>query len=277
MEKYTDKPIILFELSLFGGSMSSLLSILRDRLTGGAMGPKQPLTLVTPNPEQVVMTRNNPQLLAAMQDASLRISDGIGLVYASKLLSKRGEPKLEQRLPGRIVVESLLTLAAERKLSILVLGGRELGDSSGKLRAFSLENGASLKADNWHWSPGYEQVSAPTPDEERNLEKVLFSLKPDIIFVCYGAPHQELWLAQHEQLLESAGVSVAMVAGGTFDVLTGKLERPPGWMTRSGLEWLYRLYQEPWRWKRQLSLITFIGLVAGELFSVDEHPDSMQK
>lgn len=277
MEKYTDKPIILFELPLFGGSMTALLSILRDRLTGGAVGTKQPLTIVTPNPEQVVMTRNNPQLLAAMQDASIRIPDGIGLVYASKLLSKRGEPSLQQRVPGRVVVESLLKLAHERKLSVLVLGGRELGDEKGKLLPILLENGASLHADNWHWSPGYQQVSVPTPEEQRSLEKTLLSVKPDIAFVCFGAPFQEQWLTSHGQLLEKSGVRVAMVAGGTFDVLTGKLQRPPRWMQRSGLEWLFRLWQEPWRWRRQLSLVTFVGIVMGELFGPDNHTDSRSK
>ena len=85
-------------------------------------------------------------------------------------------------------------------------------------------------------------------------------IKPRLVFVALGAPTQELWIAQHRNLLRKNNVEIAMAVGGSFDYLLNKVPRAPRWMQKLGLEWLFRLIIEPWRIKRQLRLIGFIAL-----------------
>lgn len=105
----------------------------------------------------------------------------------------------------------------------------------------------------------------PRATEHTALLSCIQSVAPDILFVAFGAPAQEKWVIEHKAVLEKAGVRLVMVVGGAFDMLLGKVERAPQWMRSIGLEWLYRLIQEPWRWKRQIALITFMKLVFQDL------------
>ena len=73
--------------------------------------------------------------------------------------------------------------------------------------------------------------------------------------MAYGAPQQDKWIARN---LARTGVSVAMGIGGSLDFIVGRQQRAPQWMQRVGLEWLYRLAREPWRWRRQLALPKFV-------------------
>lgn len=86
---------------------------------------------------------------------------------------------------------------------------------------------------------------------------------PDILFVAYGFPKQEEWIAEH---LEKLPVRVMMGVGGSFDYLSGEVSRAPLFLRRMGLEWLYRLFHQPWRLKRQLVLPKFILLVLKQRF-----------
>jgi N-acetylglucosaminyldiphosphoundecaprenol N-acetyl-beta-D-mannosaminyltransferase len=79
-----------------------------------------------------------------------------------------------------------------------------------------------------------------------------------MLFVAYGAPQQDKWIARN---LDRLGVPVAMGVGGAFDFLSGRAGRAPGWMRRLGLEWLHRLVRQPWRWRRMLALPHFGWLV----------------
>lgn len=282
MNKQLDKSIILCNLSFFGGQMNDLLTLLVDRLTAGEASDQKPLTVVTPNPEQVVLTRNNPAFLVALQNADVRIPDGIGLIYASKILSWRyGVPRLTQRLAGKTIALKVLSWAEKQPTRVLVIGGRELGQvvgaagtTAGNLGAYQLkpimgENGLLLENTHWFWLEGYRQVRQPRAAEESALVSALDQLRPDVVFVAFGAPDQELWLESHLALLQAKQVKIAMVVGGAFDVLTGTLQPAPTWMEQSGLEWAYRLWQQPGRWRRQLRLLQFVWLTARGLFSRD--------
>lgn len=288
------KSIILFDLSFFGGPMSALLKILTDRLTAPAPNDQRPLTVVTPNPEQVMLTRNDPAFLQALQAAAIRIPDGIGLVYASKILRWRfGSSALTARLPGKDVVAALLAWAHPRQETVLVIGGRQLGQvrpgqeqsisrsqtiarqtkehapAYSQLLPIQKTDGTLLENKRWFWTEGYRQVETPTPSEEEQLDQLLDQLRPDLVFVAFGAPWQEEWLAAHHEQLHQHGVQVAMAVGGTFDTLTGKLGHAPRWMEQFGLEWAYRLWQEPWRWRRQRRLLGFVGLVIQSMWKAD--------
>ena len=85
--------------------------------------------------------------------------------------------------------------------------------------------------------------------------------EPDILFVAYGAPQQDKWIARN---LERLGVPVAMGVGGAFDFISGRAKRAPRWLQRLGLEWLHRLACEPWRWRRMMALPRFVWLVVRE-------------
>jgi N-acetylglucosaminyldiphosphoundecaprenol N-acetyl-beta-D-mannosaminyltransferase len=101
---------------------------------------------------------------------------------------------------------------------------------------------------------------AGSPDlaEEDAIIERIRSAQADILCVAYGAPAQELWIGRN---LTRLPVAVAMGVGGAFDFLAGRQVRAPRFMQRAGLEWLYRLYQEPWRWRRMLALPAFAILV----------------
>jgi N-acetylglucosaminyldiphosphoundecaprenol N-acetyl-beta-D-mannosaminyltransferase len=80
---------------------------------------------------------------------------------------------------------------------------------------------------------------------------------PDLLLVAYGVPAEERWIAQNRDRL---GVPVMIGVGGAFDFVAGVARRAPVWMRRVGLEWLHRLLQEPWRWRRQAALPRFVAL-----------------
>jgi N-acetylglucosaminyldiphosphoundecaprenol N-acetyl-beta-D-mannosaminyltransferase len=96
---------------------------------------------------------------------------------------------------------------------------------------------------------------------EQQVCEQLQNSQPDLILVGLGVPRQELWIQKYRYLCPNA---VWIGVGGSLDVWAGKKNRAPKWMSRNHLEWLYRLYQEPWRWKRMLSLPHFVWCVTKE-------------
>ncbi len=255
--------------------MDELLEILTQRLAQPPLEKESCLTLVTPNPEQVVLTRSNPLFQTALQKADVRIPDGIGLVYASKMYALlHGVDSLSQRLAGKAVVSRLLAWVQDQSVPVLVIGGRSLGegaddpsvvDRAQRLKPVFLGQRSAIVTDKWFWTEGYAHAESPTDGEETQVRAMIRTLQPKLVFVALGAPHQELWLESHRAFLAANNVRVAMVVGGAFDVLTGSLKQPPVWMEKAGFEWLFRLWQEPWRWRRQLQLLQFVGMTMSEL------------
>jgi N-acetylglucosaminyldiphosphoundecaprenol N-acetyl-beta-D-mannosaminyltransferase len=100
----------------------------------------------------------------------------------------------------------------------------------------------------------------PAPTGEAAARAVLTAAGPiHLLLVAYGAPRQEAWLARN--LPHLPGVAIGIGVGGTFNFIAGRSPRPPAWMQRVGLGWLFRLLSEPWRWRRQLALPHFAALV----------------
>jgi N-acetylglucosaminyldiphosphoundecaprenol N-acetyl-beta-D-mannosaminyltransferase len=92
------------------------------------------------------------------------------------------------------------------------------------------------------------------PDDEPALQKRLQDLQPAVILVALGVPRQEYWIQQQRSLCPHA---IWIGVGGSFDIWAGLKERAPAWFCEHHLEWLYRLYKEPWRWRRMLALPHF--------------------
>ena len=102
-------------------------------------------------------------------------------------------------------------------------------------------------------------AGSPAREEEDEIVARINASGARILFVAYGPPRQELWIARNAARLKS--VAVAMGVGGTFDTLAGIVPRAPKWMRDAGLEWLYRLLRKPSRLKRQMSIPYFMWLV----------------
>jgi len=194
--------------------------------------------VVTLNPEILMASRREAPLAAAIDAAALVVPDGIGLVWASRWL---GRP-LRQRVSGSDLVPRLAALAAARGWSIFLLGAAPgVADvAAAKLRAAN---------PTLHIAGTY--AGSPSPDEEEAIVARIRAAAPQVLFVAYGAPAQDLWIARN---LARLGVPVAMGVGGTLDFIAGTRRRAPAWVQRAGLEWLYRLWQEPRRWRRMLAL-----------------------
>jgi N-acetylglucosaminyldiphosphoundecaprenol N-acetyl-beta-D-mannosaminyltransferase len=178
-------------------------------------------------------------------------ADGQSVVWASRLL---GEP-VPERVAGIDLMDELLAAAAERDLSVYLLGAREhllqralrrLRERYPRLRVVGARNG--------YFEPG----------EGAAVADKIHEAGPDLLFVAMSSPAKELWLDRH---LERTGARFAMGVGGAIDVLAGERMRAPSWLQRLGLEWVFRLAQEPRRmWRRYLlGNAKFVWLVAREL------------
>lgn len=196
--------------------------------------------IVAINPEKIMKAQDDASLKELLNKADYQIPDGIGVIIASKL--KGG--KIRQRVTG---IDMMLTLceAAEKNGKKIFLYGAKPGraeEAKSRLeeRFPSIQIVGVLN--------GYEK-------DEKLVEKTINDANPDIIFVAKGSPAQEYWILDHMHRLAP---KVYQGVGGSFDVISGHIKRAPAIFQRFGLEWLYRLMLEPWRWKRQLLLPKFL-------------------
>lgn len=253
MKKSINKSSFFNQFDFYRQSQQSLLEKLHQHLQFG-----QDLKIVfTPNPEQLVQASYQFQFAQALKQADYLLPDGIGLVWASRFLSEQKFAQIKERITGVEVAQALLSFAQNKQLRVLIIGGQNYQDFVSNSQIFSkLKSTYQLKS-NLYWNFGYKDVKDPQPEEEAKLKQILSQLKPDIIFVAFGAPWQEQWVVEHQKLLAANKVKLAMVVGGAFDFIFGKVKRAPDWLQTLGLEWLYRLIKQPWRFKRQLRLIEF--------------------
>lgn len=207
-------------------------------LEGVVPGARQVVTL---NPEMVMAAGQHAALRDAIRAADLVLPDGIGIVWALRL---RGETILE-RVAGVDLLDAFAELAATRGYRIFLLGAAPGVAAAAADQLVRRHPGLRI-AGTWAGSP--DDADAPDIVERINASGA------DVLFVAFGAPAQELWIAAHRPQL---GAAVAMGVGGAFDFLAGRVPRAPQWMRRCGLEWLYRLARQPWRWRRMLALPRF--------------------
>jgi len=197
--------------------------------------------IVTPNPEFVMRAQKDTEFKQILNKADLAIPDGVGLIWAGKILGT----SFKERVTGVDFMLGLCELAAKEGYTIGLLGGRDgVAEKTAKNLQGKLPN-LKINFIGEEWNSRGVMHYAPTD-------------KIDILFVAYGAPKQEKWIAEN---LNNLPVKVAMGVGGTFDYLAGKTLRAPKWMRQIGLEWLYRLICEPWRFRRQLAIWKFGFLI----------------
>lgn len=197
--------------------------------------------VVTLNAEMTMQARKNKALANAIKQAELVVPDGSGVV-----LYLRSQGQKVDRCPGIELSEQVVKFAAEHQWRIFLLGGAP--------------QVVDQVVDVWRqkWSDiaiagtrhGYFDA-----ETEQEICDQLQASQPDLILVGLGVPRQELWIQQNRDLCPDA---VWIGVGGSFDVWSGTKKRAPEWLSNNHLEWLYRLYQEPWRWRRMLSLPHFV-------------------
>lgn len=233
------KDVNILEVRLDSTSTASLLRIVRDKIA-----QKVKFTIVTPNPEIVMLAQKDADLRKTLNDADISLPDGFGLVLAARFL---GEGALK-RLPGREVFLDLVQLANKLNWKLYFLGG--LGSEANDAKEILERSYKSVKIQA---SPGprLDENANPLSEIDRKSEsdtvEAINNFKPEILFVAFGAPRQEKWVAKWLPKLDVGG---SMVVGGAFRYISGNATLPPKWLERMGLEWLWRLIAEPGRIKR---------------------------
>lgn len=257
MKKF-DQTTQLFEIPFFSNDKFQLLSELRKKIENSS----KLSYIVTPNPEQIVLSRRNKKFFSLIKRADYIIPDGVGIILAAKFLLDKKETNLVKRIPGRELVIDLLRLSQENKWKVLVIGGQNY-HLSPQVKATKNQFFYHLEHQlfQFAWTPGFADINSQSEIEAQQLATVITKLQPDIVFVAFGAPKQEEWLFANQELLQKVNVKVAMAVGGSFDSLLKLVPSTPGWIAKFGFEWLFRLITQPWRWRRQLSLISFLGIV----------------
>ncbi len=211
-------------------------------LAEGFVRDGEPRQIATINPEFVMAAQRDDAFRETLANAALCVPDGVGLMWGSRLLRK----PLRGRATGVDLVWQLSELASRQGWSVFLLGGRQ---GAGAATAQRLQaRYPSLRA------AGVYEGHPNDPEAEGRVK----AARPDILFVAYGAPAQDVWIHRRQAAL---GVPLAMGVGGSFDYIAGRAKRAPGWLRQLGLEWLYRLAHEPWRWRRMTALPRFAILV----------------
>lgn len=206
----------------------------------------KPSQVVTINPEFIIAAQRDRRFREVLRAADLALPDGVGLLWAARYL----DTPLKERVTGVDTVWQIAGLAAERGYSLFLLGAAP-GVAEEAAERLCRAYPRLMVAGTYAGSPA-------TEEEDAIVERVRVA-RPTFLFVAYGVPAQDLWIARNLVRLE---VPVAMGVGGAFDFISGRAQRAPEELRRLGLEWLHRLYREPWRWRRMLALPRFVWLVA---------------
>ncbi|MGA1476382.1 MAG: WecB/TagA/CpsF family glycosyltransferase [Prochlorothrix sp.] len=196
--------------------------------------------VVTLNAEMAMQAQGDDRLATIIRQAELVVPDGSGVVFYLRLRGQRIE-----RCPGIELAEEMLGYAVQQHCSVFFYGGQP--------------DVAATAAQRWREqypdlvmagvADGYGDAAAQAALLDR-----LKQLQPKLIFVGLGVPRQEFWIQQHRSICPQA---TWVGVGGSFDIWAGCKVRAPRFLRNNHLEWTYRLYQEPWRWRRMLALPQF--------------------
>jgi N-acetylglucosaminyldiphosphoundecaprenol N-acetyl-beta-D-mannosaminyltransferase len=220
---------------------------------------KHPMEIVvTPNAHHVVLLQDDPRLREIYNEAFLVVPDGVPLLWSARWLKQ----PLNGRVNGTDLFEKLCAVAAERSLSVYLLGGREGAADAAAARL--RERHPNLIVGGTYCPPfGFERDAA----ESAKIVDQINAARPDFLFVGLGAPKQEYWMHENRSQLRA---KMALGIGVSFEFVGGVVARAPRWMQIVGLEWFFRLMCEPKRmWKRYLiGNARFCALVARQRFTM---------
>lgn len=239
---------------------------------------KKKLLVVTPNPEVVLLASEDEEYRKILNSADIAIPDGFGLVLASYILWIRSiiwhrqphpfpSPKrrgvapspnrrrvqdevngkvtiIPQQISGDMLMLQLIKVAARRSWRVFLLGGKA---GVAEKASQKLTTNYQLPATNIQVSSGSPNIAHETKSERKSVLKAINQFRPHLLFVAYGAPWQEKWLAANWKNLR---VNLAMGVGGTLDEIAGVVSPTPRIFRQLKLRWLWRLVTQPKRWRR---------------------------
>jgi N-acetylglucosaminyldiphosphoundecaprenol N-acetyl-beta-D-mannosaminyltransferase len=196
----------------------------------------------TVNPEFMIIAQHDPIFANILHRADLCIPDGVGLLFAARMIGT----ELPERVTGSDGTRVIAQYAAEHGWRLFFLGAQ---DGIAERAAYVLQR------DYPNLQIVGTYAGSPRSEDEADIVQRVNRSGADILLVAYGAPEQDKWIARNAPRLY---VKMAMGVGGAFDFIAGVVPRAPQWMRDSGLEWLYRLYKQPWRIRRMLRLPRFV-------------------
>lgn len=205
---------------------------------------EKPLWIVTANPEILLFAKRHETYRSTLKQSDMVLVDGFGLWLMLRLFEKK-----TTRVTGVECAEGLLQLAQQENWRVALFGGSP-GSAEGSLadikRAYPNLNIVAEQAGT------ISSMGENDPATDEACLRLTF-FDPQVLLVALGHPKQEEWIKAHIQ--EFPNLKAIVGVGGTFDFWSGKIKRAPGWMRSLGLEWLWRLIQEPKRIKRILNAV----------------------
>lgn len=190
--------------------------------------------LATVNSEFIMAAQKNKKFRDILNKTSLSTPDGAGELWAMKFLHGI---KLKERVTGVDLFWAIAKLSEDKGYRIFMLGG-----DPGVVKV------AAQRVRLIHSKARIIYTYEGSPKETKKIRRLINHTKPNILFVAWGSPKQDIWIAENLKKFHSPLVAIGV--GGTFDFIAGVRARAPKWMRSIGLEWLYRLFQEPKRFGR---------------------------
>ena len=215
----------------------------KQRRLDAALPPHMVITL---NPEYVMASRRSPSFREIVNRADLVTADGAGIILAGKIL----KTPFRGRVTGVALCEKLFALSAQPDGPRLFLLGAQPGVAEEAAAKLELQYPGITIVGTWAGQAG--------PEGDNEAVERIRQAGAEIILVAYGMLKQDWWSVRN---LNRSGAAVALGVGGVLDYKAGRVSLAPPRLRQWGLEWAYRLYKEPWRWRRQLALPQFAFLV----------------
>ncbi|GAA6113570.1 WecB/TagA/CpsF family glycosyltransferase [Apilactobacillus apinorum] len=232
-----NKKVNILGFDFLNSSFNNFMDILKDRIN-----QRQNTFVVTANPEIVVAALNDNQYAETIKKADYLVPDGVGIVMGANILGS----DMSERITGYDVLLDLLAWGNQNHKSAYFLGAKP--EVIADLKNIIPQKYPDLSVAGYH--DGYF-----TDSDEIAAE--IAQNKPDMVFVALGFPKQEYFIEKYRH--QNDGLWIGL--GGSFDVLSGHVQRAPQFWINHRIEWLYRLIKEPTRFKRMLALPKFIRLV----------------
>ncbi|MBI4281517.1 WecB/TagA/CpsF family glycosyltransferase [Candidatus Uhrbacteria bacterium] len=247
-------------IQLLGVTIDSISRVEAQQKLSGFFNDARQHTIVTPNPEFLLLAWSDEEFRGILNSADLALPDGVGLLFAARVFGV----SIRERITGVAFIHAVCEEAAREGKTIFFLGGgegvaghaaEELQKRYANLVVVGAESGGVIERiakGEWRYS-------------DEKIFDTIRQAKPDVLFVALGQGKQEKWIADHCASLPS--VKIAMGVGGALDYIAGAASWAPAWVRGAGLEWLWRLAHEPKRWRRIFNaVIVFPFVVLYERF-----------
>lgn len=233
--------IKILGINITNASKADVLEYIMNK----AKKKEEKMYIVTPNPEIIMYGLRHKEYEKVLNGAEIAIPDGAGTVMAGSILGY----SLKERIPGVELLEDICRESSKNAVTVGFLGGRGGVAKRTAERLQQKYHNLRVNFIGEEWGNG-ENTKNNTPSPISDKQSSI-----DILFVAFGFPKQEEWIAKNLPLIP---VTIAMGVGGSFDYLSGKVPRAPRTLRMLGFEWAFRLVNQPWRAGRQSVLPLFL-------------------